>query len=474
MPPPRRTSGPPVALAELLFDAPHALAHQAERPRYQISGDTNPDGWGVAWYDAPAHRARVGTAPSPRSGTTAPSRRRAGSITQRRVPRRGSARVAGRDARRHRQRAVRAGPWSFSLNGIVARLPRRRRRRSSARSVEPARRARDRRATPTPRCCSRWCSSTSTAGMPPADALADRRRTTSSPSPPGGSTSCSPTVALVLRHPRRQLPVPTRPGHRVRAPRRRAGLGRGPGSLGHLAHPRRRRRHSALSTASEEPPCEGNSDDHRRHASTSTSNPTPPPARSKPTSAPGSARPRRRCRRSGSTTTAAASCSTRSPGCPSTTPPAPSGRSSSRTRATSPSSPRPTRWSSSARARRRRPASSSTRSRDAGTLERFVPFDVSEQTLRDAAAAIAREYGGVRVHAVVGDFEHHLGELPDGGTRVVAFLGSTIGNLAPAPRAEFLADLAATLAPGRRAPARHRPREGRRPPRRRLRRRRRA
>jgi L-histidine N-alpha-methyltransferase len=85
---------------------------------------------------------------------------------------------------------------------------------------------------------------------------------------------------------------------------------------------------------------------------------------------------------------------------------------------------------------------------DAGTLERFVPFDVSEQTLRDAADAVAREYDGVRVHAVVGDFEHHLGELPGGGTRLVAFLGSTIGNLAPEPRARFLADLAAALAPG--------------------------
>jgi L-histidine N-alpha-methyltransferase len=86
--------------------------------------------------------------------------------------------------------------------------------------------------------------------------------------------------------------------------------------------------------------------------------------------------------------------------------------------------------------------------RTAGTLDRFVPFDVSEQTLRDAAAAVAREYPGVRVHAVVGDFEHHLADLPGGGTRVVAFLGSTIGNLAPEPRAQFLADLAGTLAPG--------------------------
>src|SRR5262245_3366531 len=42
--------------------------------------------------------------------------------------------------------------------------------------------------------------------------------------------------------------------------------------------------------------------------------------------------------------------------------------------------------------------------RDAGTITRFVPFDVSEQTLRDAAAAIGREYPSVTVHAVVGDF----------------------------------------------------------------------
>jgi L-histidine N-alpha-methyltransferase len=77
-----------------------------------------------------------------------------------------------------------------------------------------------------------------------------------------------------------------------------------------------------------------------------------------------------------------------------------------------------------------------------------VPFDVSEQTLRDAAAAVAKEYDGVTVHAVVGDFEHHLGLLPTGGTRVIAFLGSTIGNFAPGPRAEFLADLTSSLVPG--------------------------
>jgi L-histidine N-alpha-methyltransferase len=88
----------------------------------------------------------------------------------------------------------------------------------------------------------------------------------------------------------------------------------------------------------------------------------------------------------------------------------------------------------------------------AGTLSRFVPFDVSEQTLREAADAVAAEYPGIAVHAVVGDFEHHLGHIParshHDATRLVAFLGGTIGNLTPSMRAAFLADLVAALQPG--------------------------
>jgi L-histidine N-alpha-methyltransferase len=84
----------------------------------------------------------------------------------------------------------------------------------------------------------------------------------------------------------------------------------------------------------------------------------------------------------------------------------------------------------------------------ADRLRTFAPFDVSEATLRDAAAQVAAEYPGVGVHAVVGDFERHLGYVPDTGHRTVAFLGGTIGNFAPEPRARFLAALAATLHPG--------------------------
>ncbi|MEP6624711.1 MAG: L-histidine N(alpha)-methyltransferase [Acidimicrobiia bacterium] len=84
----------------------------------------------------------------------------------------------------------------------------------------------------------------------------------------------------------------------------------------------------------------------------------------------------------------------------------------------------------------------------AGSLQAFVPFDVSEATLRDAARSVASEYPGVGVHAVVGDFEHHLAHVPTDGHRMVAFLGGTIGNFAPSARAGFLVALAATLRPG--------------------------
>jgi L-histidine N-alpha-methyltransferase len=86
--------------------------------------------------------------------------------------------------------------------------------------------------------------------------------------------------------------------------------------------------------------------------------------------------------------------------------------------------------------------------RDHGTLRRFAPFDVDATVLAAAAAAIQREYPEVDIAAVCGDFEEHLTEIPRGGRRLFAFLGSTIGNLTPQPRAEFLAGLSAQMRPG--------------------------
>ncbi len=85
--------------------------------------------------------------------------------------------------------------------------------------------------------------------------------------------------------------------------------------------------------------------------------------------------------------------------------------------------------------------------RDAGRLDRFVAFDVAEATLRDAIAKLSIDHPGTEVLGVVGDFNEHLGALPRGGTRLVAFLGGTIGNLHPAQRAEFLSAVHDTLVP---------------------------
>ncbi|MGO9520773.1 L-histidine N(alpha)-methyltransferase [Mycobacterium sp.] len=86
--------------------------------------------------------------------------------------------------------------------------------------------------------------------------------------------------------------------------------------------------------------------------------------------------------------------------------------------------------------------------RDRGSLRRFVPFDVDATILCTAATAIQQEYPGVEIDAVCGDFEEHLNEIPGGGRRLFAFLGSTIGNLTPGPRAQFLSALAAQMRPG--------------------------
>ena len=82
-----------------------------------------------------------------------------------------------------------------------------------------------------------------------------------------------------------------------------------------------------------------------------------------------------------------------------------------------------------------------------GALVRYVPVDVSEAALTDAAAELASEYEGLQIHGVVADFERQLDRMPqaDGTPRVVALLGSTIGNFPPASRRALLAQIATLL-----------------------------
>jgi L-histidine Nalpha-methyltransferase len=83
-----------------------------------------------------------------------------------------------------------------------------------------------------------------------------------------------------------------------------------------------------------------------------------------------------------------------------------------------------------------------------GSLGGFVALDVSGSALAQSTAAIAATYDGLAVRGVVGDFTRHLDALPNGGNRLVAFLGGTIGNLLPEERAAFLAALRSTMDAG--------------------------
>jgi L-histidine Nalpha-methyltransferase len=85
----------------------------------------------------------------------------------------------------------------------------------------------------------------------------------------------------------------------------------------------------------------------------------------------------------------------------------------------------------------------------AGTLRRYVPFDVSEEMLRTSSHELLARYPRLSVHGVVGDFQRHLSRIPQAaGRRLVIFLGSTIGNLEVEERLGLLGATQGLLQPG--------------------------
>jgi L-histidine N-alpha-methyltransferase len=85
-----------------------------------------------------------------------------------------------------------------------------------------------------------------------------------------------------------------------------------------------------------------------------------------------------------------------------------------------------------------------------GAARRYVPVDVSERMVREAAVALVDDYEGIEIHGVVGDFQRHLDRVPrpvSGEPRLVALLGGTIGNFPPGTRRSLLRDVAALLDP---------------------------
>jgi L-histidine Nalpha-methyltransferase len=85
----------------------------------------------------------------------------------------------------------------------------------------------------------------------------------------------------------------------------------------------------------------------------------------------------------------------------------------------------------------------------AGTIQRYVPFDVAESVVRDAAHQLVEDYEHLRIHGVIGDFQRHLDRIPsaNGVPRLVALLGGTIGNLPPGTRRALLRDISSLLGP---------------------------
>jgi L-histidine N-alpha-methyltransferase len=86
--------------------------------------------------------------------------------------------------------------------------------------------------------------------------------------------------------------------------------------------------------------------------------------------------------------------------------------------------------------------------RELGSLDTYVPVDISEEITHRTAAELVDEYPGLDVHGLVCDFEQHLERIPHGtARRMIAFLGGTIGNLYPRQRQAFLERIAALLGP---------------------------
>ena len=86
--------------------------------------------------------------------------------------------------------------------------------------------------------------------------------------------------------------------------------------------------------------------------------------------------------------------------------------------------------------------------RAGGTLERLVTVDVSASALSEAAQVLSARYGDIDLRPVRADFTRHLASLPTTGRTAVVFLGSTIGNLDPAQRQEFLGGVRAAMGIG--------------------------
>jgi L-histidine Nalpha-methyltransferase len=84
----------------------------------------------------------------------------------------------------------------------------------------------------------------------------------------------------------------------------------------------------------------------------------------------------------------------------------------------------------------------------AGTGHRYAALDVSTAALDEAAERLSREHPGLSIDSYTGDFHTDLTRIPRTGTRLLLFLGSTLGNMRPAERRSLLTAAVDSLEPG--------------------------
>ena len=83
-----------------------------------------------------------------------------------------------------------------------------------------------------------------------------------------------------------------------------------------------------------------------------------------------------------------------------------------------------------------------------GRLHAYHPLDVSRDFLLETSDELARDYPGISILPVVGDFADGLDRIERDGPAMILFLGGTIGNLYPDETIDFLRRVARDMAPG--------------------------
>lgn len=78
---------------------------------------------------------------------------------------------------------------------------------------------------------------------------------------------------------------------------------------------------------------------------------------------------------------------------------------------------------------------------------RYVPVDVSEAALVSASDELLQLYSTLEVLGFVADFTKQMGVISTGRSKLILFLGSTIGNLSPEECRYFLQKVAAVMEP---------------------------